>query len=378
MEGQLIATYRVVASAEQISAVARAIAIEQTAEVNEPLCATPPVSDRVVGRVEDIEPDGPDAFKVVIAYNAEVLAGEISQLFSVLFGNISLKSGIRLVAISASGLSLTDFPGPLHGIDGLRELVGATDEPRRPLLFGAAKPMGRSVAELAGYVHDLALGGLDYIKDDHGITDQGFAPFEQRVLACCSAVERANAKSGRKARYVPCVNAPLDQILDRARFALSAGAGGLLVSPLVVGMSAPRVLSSVTGLPVLAHPAMAGVYYSSPDHGIASDVVLGSLFRLAGADAVIFPGFGGRFPFTKQRCAAIDRALKVDMGGRATSLPVPAGGLTLDVVPEASAVFGRDVGFLIGSALYEMSPDLVANARHFSALTQSCVNVESH
>ena len=50
------------------------------------------------------------------------------------------------------------------------------------------------------------------------------------------------------------------------------------------------------------------------------------------------------------------------------AFPVPAGGLTLDRIGDLRAVFGEDVAFLIGSAVYERSPDLVANAAHFRFL----------
>jgi len=40
-------------------------------------------------------------------------------------------------------------------------------------------------------------------------------------------------------------------------------------------------------------------------------------------------------------------------------------------VPELLGAFGRDVVFLIGSALYERSPDLSANAAYFLSLVEA-------
>ena len=49
---------------------------------------------------------------------------------------------------------------------------------------------------------------------------------------------------------------------------------------------------------LLAHPALLGSLAVSPTSGIAPDVLYGSLLRLAGADAAIFPSSGGRFSFS--------------------------------------------------------------------------------
>ena len=36
--------------------------------------------------------------------------------------------------------------------------------------------------------YDFAKGGIDLIKDDHGLANQNYAPYEERVRACCAAV----------------------------------------------------------------------------------------------------------------------------------------------------------------------------------------------
>ena len=100
-------------------------------------------------------------------------------------------------------------------------------------------------------------------------------------------------------------------------------------------------------------------------------VLLGTLMRLAGADLVIFPTWGGRFPFSRETCVALDEKLKGGFHGFHRTMPVPAGGLTLERVSGQVDVFGMDVAFLIGSALYERSTDLVANAAFFRSLVES-------
>ena len=104
------------------------------------------------------------------------------------------------------------FGGPRHGLDGLRRRVGAG---RRALTCSALKPQGLPPAKLAELARRFADGGIDYIKDDHGLADQAYSPFAARVAAIAAALR------GTAARYVPSVTGDLDamraQIASRAR-----------------------------------------------------------------------------------------------------------------------------------------------------------------
>ena len=66
--------------------------------------------------------------------------------------------------------------------------------PKRPILCTALKPMGFSPADLSNLAYKFALGGIDLIKDDHGLTDQPYARFKERVRLCARAVEKADRK----------------------------------------------------------------------------------------------------------------------------------------------------------------------------------------
>ena len=93
--------------------------------------------------------------------------------------------------------------------------------------------------------------------------------------------------------------------------------------------------------------------------------LLGQLTRLAGADGVIFPNYGGRFALSKTECLSIVAGTTTPMGDIQPILPCPGGGMTLDRIPELIETFGTEVIFLMGGGLYRHSPDLRANAQHF-------------
>ena len=77
---------------------------------------------------------------------------------------------------------------------------------------------------------------------------------------------------------------------------------------------------------MLAHPALTGSLFGRRA-GMAPELVLGDLFRLAGADAVIYPNAGGRFDFSAATCVRINDHLRRPLGALRPSLPAPAGGM---------------------------------------------------
>ena len=63
--------------------------------------------------------------------------------------------------------------------------------------------MGLGPAELAELCRTFARAGLDIVKDDHGLADHPFCPFEARVEKCLRAAEDAARDTGRLTLYVP-------------------------------------------------------------------------------------------------------------------------------------------------------------------------------
>ncbi|MFH1264309.1 MAG: RuBisCO large subunit C-terminal-like domain-containing protein [Planctomycetota bacterium] len=366
------AVYHLAGTAEEAAARARDICLEQTVEYPEDLVAREDIRQQVFGRVALLEPVAADRFEATIEFPVEAAGRELTQLLNVLFGNISLKPGIRLVRFDLPDGLLGHFRGPRFGRQGLRDLVGVHD---RPLLCTAIKPMGLSPAELADLAHQLALGGIDLIKDDHGLADQCFCRFDERVERCSEAVRRANGQTGKRCLYVPNVTAPADQIADRARLAREAGAGGCLVSPGLAGLDTMRRIADddQVAMPILSHPAMLGGFTLRPTEGISHGSLYGRISRLAGADASIFPNYGGRFSFTVEECRDLVDGTACPMGPIEPIFPVPAGGMSLDRVPELCRFYGKDSILLIGGDLHRHGPNLVENCRKFAELVeQNC------
>ncbi|MBM4371603.1 MAG: ribulose 1,5-bisphosphate carboxylase large subunit, partial [Deltaproteobacteria bacterium] len=125
----------------------------------------------------------------------------------------------------------------------------------------------------------------------------------------------------------------------------------------------------------LMHPALLGSFTVSPAQGLSFRVLYGTLARLAGADAVVFPNHGGRFAFSPEDCREIVRGCEAPLGGLRTSLPAPAGGMSLARVPEMRAFYGDDVLLLIGGDLHRHG-DLEGTCRRLRSMVELSPEVE--
>lgn len=360
-------TYRLTGDETTARDKAQDTCLEQTVEFPGELVPDGDIREHIFGRIESLLQIDSEHYEAVISYAVETSGFELVQFLNVMFGNTSIKPGIRVERLDLPDSLLKAFRGPRFGREGLRALLGVSE---RPLICTALKPLGLPAEELAKMAYQVALGGIDLIKDDHGMANQAFAPFEERVQRCAEAVERANRETGQKCLYLPNIPGPVDRVVERALFAKRAGVGGFLVSPGLVGLDTMRQLADDDriGLPIMAHPALQGSFVTCPDTGISHYVMFGQIPRLAGADATIFPNYGGRFSFSIQDCVALVEGASMPMSNVRPIFPVPSGGMTLKRVPEMLEVYGRNVIFLVGGGLHTHGPDLVKNSQYFRQL----------
>lgn len=353
--------------------LARAIAREQTVEVP-PGVGGEALEARMIGRLESVEPatamgwDQPRSapnrhatphFHAGIAYPLAATGTELTQILNVLYGNVGLMNGVRVVDLTLPDEILSALPGPRFGIGGIRALTGATE---RPLVGAAIKPLGLSSTELARLAATFARARADVIKDDHGLTDQPAAPFTERVTAVAAAVATANAATGGRTLYLPNITGPVDTLAERLELVAALGLSGVLLSPSLTGLDTMRAIAAgPRDLAVMAHPSHA---QSAPgrSEGIAPDVLYGTLYRAAGADMVVYPDAGGRYAWPERACRAIAQRLRSPLGPMRPALPTPAGGMNIDAVDRTAARYGPDTLLLIGGSLL-MQKDLEGAAR---------------
>jgi len=346
------ATYRVRSDAHSVEARARAIAVEQSVEMPVEAIDDEPVKAEIVGRVIDIADRGNGIFTVQIALAAATIGGDAGQLMNMLFGNTSIHDDVILQDVQFPSALVRSFGGPRHGPDGLRRRLGAR---RRPLTCSALKPQGLPPKKLADLALRFGQGGIDYIKDDHGLADQVYSPFVARVEEVAEALRGLRGSS----RYVPSLSGDLDAMRAQIGAARGAGLDAVMIAPMVAGLAnTGRLIQDHPDIAFFAHPALSG-------SRIAPPLLFGKIFRMLGADAVIYPNYGGRFGYSPETCREIARAALEERDGLTAALPVPAGGMTVGRVREMLDFYGPDIMLLIGGDLLAARERLVEETKAF-------------
>jgi len=352
---RILATYRITAPESESRARAQALAVEQSVEMPLSAITDEAVLRDVVATVESIQPQA-NGFDVVLGIAPSTTGREASQLMNMIFGNCSMQPEVELIDVEFPDGFAKSFPGPRYGVEGIRTVTGVKG---RALTCTALKPQGSPIEYLARLARTFTLAGIDVIKDDHGIANQAIHPFEQRVVAVQKAVSDANRETGGNTIYAPTFSGGGLSLREQARVANDHGVKMALVAPMLVGIPAFVELQVDLAIPVMAHPAFAGATRMAPP------VVLGKLFRLFGADATIFPNYGGRFGYSRETCLEITRVAREPSHGMRPALPVPAGGMTVDRVEEMVGDYGADTMLLIGGGLLSARDQLLEKTREF-------------
>jgi len=349
MSARLRVCYLVRANAGEIGARAESLMLEQTVELPRAALNLAELAEPVLGRVESVEPESEGRYRVVISHPLAVTAHDPAQLLNVIFGNSSLQPDVALADVELPEAAFDWLPGPRAGVPGLRALTGVAG---RPLLAAALKPMGLRPEQLGALCRGFASAGLDLVKDDHGLAEHPFCPFEARLEACLRAVD------GSRTLYLPNLIGTPDRVAKQLELARAAGARAVMISPMLLGLPLLHQLASMAdGLPIVAHPSLGGSLLAG------ETALFGKLFRWYGADAVIFPHAGGRFTYREGVCRELAAALRAPHPRVRPSFPVPAGGLKVERVEELIAFYGADTILLIGGGLYEAGDQLFERTR---------------
>lgn len=345
-------TYRIVAEdAASAQNRAKGIALEQTVEIPDDVIPAGYIRDEIVGQVEAVNPSGTDGiWRAVLSYSPDSVGREAIQLLNVMFGNSSIQQGIAVEAFDAGPVIRDMFAGSRFGIKGLRE---RTRRARGGLISPVIKPQGSSPRVLADIAARCVAGGADIIKDDHGLTNQSMASFEDRLARVGGAVQDANAKHGTSALYFVNISGWSGNPVAEAFRAKEAGAGGVLIMPGLLGYGLAHHLSSdpAFDLPIMTHPSFTGPFVLTPETGMSHAMMYGTIQRIIGSDISVFPNVGGRFGFSHDECVSIAKACREPSGIGQPMMPSPGGGMSVERAGEMVEMYGEDVVYLLGGSL---------------------------
>lgn len=362
------ATYTATRPDRDPEALAENIAREQSLETP-PSLVPDSVAERFLGRVLATRQIDDNRWALEIGYPAELASGQLGQLLQLLYGNVSFYPRIRLTDLDLPDALLRQLHGPLGGIEGVRSITGV---PRRPLLMTALKPRGSAPEHFADIAYRFASAGGDIVKDDQNLVESDAQDFTSRIRCVSQSIETAAEHTGKRCLYLPHVAGSGDHLHRQLEAVAHHGLHGVVLCPWIMGLETAATAAREHGLMWLAHPAMAGSLTGPGDHGVSSEVLLGALVRVAGADISIFPGSSGRITSGHDDEQAICARLTEGLGRLRPSLPCIGGGKTLEQIPGSLARLGLDHAILSGGDLLgrgdRMAADLAATIEHLEHL----------
>lgn len=291
---------------------------------------------------------------IQIAFPDENFIPQIPMLMVTLLGNdVSTSAQVKLIDIKFSKNFLEAFNGPRFGINGIYEYMGL-EHNRRPIVLNMIKPcLGYSAKDGADIFRQIALGGVDIIKDDELFADTNYSSIKERVRLYKKAAREVYEQTGHLTRYCVNITDRFDKTIEHAKVAVEEGADFLMVNFVATGISILQVLSEQAEIkiPVLAHYATAGSMTESPFTGISTPLLLGKLARLSGADLCMFSSPYSTYPFINRRYRQIADMQRLPFGKLKPVMPVIGGGVHPNSAQKIVRELGREVVLASGGAI---------------------------
>jgi ribulose-bisphosphate carboxylase large chain len=275
--------------------------------------------------------------RVVVSFSLENMGTNLPTLFSTVAGNLfELRefSGLRLLDVDVPQAFAEAYPGPAYGITGTRELSGVTD---RPIIGTIIKPsVGLSPEQTGDLVSDLALAGIDFIKDDELMADPPHSPLRRRVEAVMSAIDAAAQKTGKRVMFAFNVSDEIDAMRRHCDCVREAGGSCVMVSLNSIGLAAVAHLRTYCDLPIHGHRNGWGMWTRCPALGIAFTAYQ-KFQRLAGVDHLHVNGLANKFWEPDASVVQSIRDCLTPMLGGYVAMPVVSSGQWGGQAPETYA-----------------------------------------
>jgi ribulose-bisphosphate carboxylase large chain len=259
---------------------------------------------------------------VRVSFPVQNFGASVAALLTVVAGNlyeIRELAEVKLVDVEIPEQVRRSYRPPLWGTAGTRELLGTTEG---PMVGTIVKPsIGLSLEQLAALVRDLALAGIDFIKDDELSTDPPFAPLAERIRVVMREINAAAQVTGKQTMYAFNITDDLEPMKRSADLIAEQHGTCAMVAIPWVGFPALADLRRHSDLVLHGHRAGFGALDRSPGLGM-SFTVFQKLSRLCGADHLHVGGVNSKFWESNEAVIANVRALGVEFAGTPPVLPV--------------------------------------------------------
>lgn len=290
--------------------------------------------------------------KVVLSFPLHNFGPSIPNLLATVAGNLyELRefSGLRLMDLQLPSVFIDKYRGPQFGIEGTRTLTGVYD---RPLIGTIVKPsIGLTPDNLRVVVRDLAMAGIDFIKDDELNANPPYAPLKDRVKAVMEEIEQVADKTGKKVMYAFNITDDIDQLERNYETVVEAGGNCVMVSINSVGLAGVAHLRKFSEVPIHGHRNQWGAMTRSPQLGMEFTAYQ-KLCRLAGIDHLHCNAIDSKFYEPNESVIQSVKDCLTPMFGGNTVMPVLSSGQWAGKAIDSYASMGTiDVMHLAGGGI---------------------------
>jgi ribulose-bisphosphate carboxylase large chain len=229
------------------------------------------------------------------------------------------------------------------------------------------------VDETAALAYDLAIAGIDFIKDDELQANGPACPLPDRARAVMDALDRAAQATGRQPMYAFNITDEITDMWRHLDLLESLGATCAMVSLNSIGLAGLRAVRDRSPLPIHAHRNGWGLMSRSPHIGVAYPAIQ-KLWRLAGADHLHVNGLASKFTEPDAVVAHSARAVQAPVTDAHphTALPVFSSGQTpWQVGPSADALGNDDFLICAGGGIMSHPAGPVAGITSFRQAAQA-------
>jgi len=290
--------------------------------------------------------------EVVISFPLGNVGTNLPLMLTTMMGNLfelQQLSGIRMVDFDPPPELGEGFAGPQFGIAGTRRLAGVED---RAFIGTIVKPsVGLSPEQTAELVRELAVGGVDFIKDDELQANAPHSPFEDRVRAVTRVLEEHADRTGKRVMYAFNVTDQLEAMYRHHDRVHELGGTCVMVSLNSVGPVAAKAFRDHAQLPIHGHRNGWGMLTRHPALGM-SFTVYQKIWRMIGVDHLHVNGLGNKFWEPDDSVLESIHACRTPLLGGLPVLPVISSGQTVWQVHRTYAsTKSVDLMFLAGGGI---------------------------
>lgn len=336
--------------------------------------------DRYGAKIVNLIPTSENSCILQLAVNAENYdpeVGGLENLLSDIAGNIydmKILSNLKLLDLVFPKYWTKPFPGPKFGIEGVRKLLDLEKE-RRPLIGNITKPnLGLDVKQYAQQAYEVALGGIDFIKDDEALVSPKYCPLIDRLVAVMEALDRARQETGKKVLYAVNITSRPNKMLELADKVIEAGANHIMVCLPYVGYGGLMALAEDPSInvPIHVHRVGHAAYTRNPKHGMSS-TLMSKLARMCGADELHTGSIAGKFIYDPLEVRQNVIAMTGKLYNFKQTFPVSSAGNYPGNIRANIAVMGTDILFLAGGGILGHPDGPTAGAKAMMKAVEAAV-----